>query len=217
MESSAVQSFDIVATELSNMLRQKGIEISALHKSRPLRQRTEDHQRQAIERAGRQLQQMEITEGVLEEFEKFRILCHYHKVQPADPKVFTHITRNSAWEILDFNMNQLYRNDMLFKLGNYSIEEYEAYSPWELFNRPQYVLGSLAETTIKLKQDKRMLSLEHIPSYVIEETLSEQRGQYRIKHTFACPLVCNSTNENTMFVSMFQAETLDPQRRVSIL
>jgi hypothetical protein len=214
---SAVKSFDTIAYQLSTLLRKRGIEKAALSHNRPLEKSPLEKQKQALERASQQLHQMEIISGHLEEYEKLRILCHYHKVQPADPTIFDRLTQNTAWEIIDFNLNQLYRNEVVFKLGNYSIEDYESFSPWELFSRPQSILAKLAENTMALKEGKSLVEMENLPPYVIEETKTSEKAQFRIKHFFACPLISKTSKESSMFISAFQVEALDPRNRVSIL
>ncbi|UYL08203.1 hypothetical protein B9G69_014215 [Bdellovibrio sp. SKB1291214] len=159
---------------------------------------------------------MEIS-VLLDEQEKLRILCDYHEVQPADSSLFKLLGKEIAWEIVDFNLNQIYRNEVIVNLGNYSIEEYESKSPWDLFTRSQIILEALIDATMRVKKANGVIYLNHIPPYVMEETMTPEKAQFRIEHLFVCPLVSNATNENTMFVSAFILHPLDQNYRVSIL
>ncbi len=214
---TASESFNTYALKLSEVLKSRGIHKPALSPSRPLIRSSLETQNRALARTKSQLKQMSMHTGQLEEYEKLRILCRFHGVQPVSPDVFTRLTKDMAWEILDFNLNQLYRNETVFKLGNYTIEDYETYTPAELFNRPISVLKPLVEKTLEVKTSTSVVDMSDVPSYVIEETQTRAKAQFRITHTFACALKSNLTGENTMFVFAFHLDTLDSNRRVALL
>ncbi|QLY23859.1 hypothetical protein [Bdellovibrio sp. KM01] len=214
---NAVESFKANALKLSEVLRERGIDTPALSPSSPFVRVSHEIQTKAIERTLNQIKQMEIVPVRLEEFEKLRMICRFHGVKPVSTEVYERLTNDMAWEILDFGLNQLYRNETIFKLGNYSIEDYESYTPAELFSRPMSVLKPLVEKTLEVKASTKVVDLSSIPSYVIEETQTRLKSQFRITHSFACALKSISTNENTMFVFASYIEPIDPSRRVAIM
>lgn len=214
---TAVESFNSQALKLSEALKVRGIYKPTLSPSGSFAQSSAETQHKAIERTKNQLNQMEILPVRLEEYEKLRMLCRFHGVKPVSTEVFTKLTNDMAWEILDFGLNQLYRNETVFKLGNYTIEDYETFTPAELFSRPMSVLKPLVEKTLEVKASTKVVDLSSIPTYVIEETQTRLKAQFRITHAFACALKPISGNENTLFVSAFHVEPLDPSRRVSIM
>lgn len=214
---NAIESFKANALKLSEALKERGIDKPALSPSSPFLRASYEIQTKAIERTQNQLKQMEIVPVRLEEFEKLRMICRFHGVKPVTPEVYERLTNDMAWEILDFGLNQLYRNETIFKLGNYTIEDYESYTPAELFSRPMSVLKPLVEKTLQVKASTKIVDLSDIPPYVIEETQTRLKAQFRIQHSFACPLKSISSNENTMFVFASVIEPLDPSRRVSIM
>lgn len=150
--------------------------------------------------------QMELLAGDIAEAEKLRILCQHHNVQPVDSSVFQRLHQDVAWEIFDFNLKTIYRSELISKSANYSDEEYRTASPWDLFKRPQAIVVLLAEKTMDLKIAKKILNLDNVPAYVIEETKTVERAQYRMRHLFACPLASKTSKENLMFLSAFQIE-----------
>jgi hypothetical protein len=177
---------------------------------------THERQQAALERSRRQLLLMEMETPETQEFEKLDVLCQYYGLRPVSDEIYGRLTGDIAWEIVDFELNQLYRNKLIFQLGNYSVEEYETYSPWDLFRRPASILGELQKMTGTLLQAESLLSLKHIPAYIIEEALSPERAQFELMHEFACPLVNRTTRQNQAFVSAFRFRALPADGRVAL-
>lgn len=214
--SDATKIFDTIVIKMTDSLRQQNVNKIAFSKNRRFQILPDDIQAQSLQRAQLQLEQMELINYQTEEFEKLNILCQYHKLKPVDESVYLKLTGNTAWEIIDFNLNQIYRNQVVFKLGNYSVEEYETYSPWDLFSRPQSVLINLIEITENLKTAKNIINLESIKPYIIEEALTEEKAQFKMTHQFVCPLFDEKTQTNQAFISAFKIDPLSKNERVIV-
>jgi hypothetical protein len=206
--------FDQKAIRLSENLSKQGISKRPFSVNRRIQHLSPDLQKQIVSKISAQVEQMELLRPEIQEFEKLDVLCHFHGLKPVDSDIYTKLSGDTAWEIIDFGLNQVYRNKIIFKLGNYSIEEYETYSPWDLFLRPQSVLTKLMEITELLKTSESMINLEVIKPYIIEEALSEENAQFKITHGYACPLVDKITGEAKAFVSTLTIDPISNSNRV---
>ncbi len=212
--SDLATDFDQKAIWLSNDLLKQGIAKRPFSANRRIQHLPPDLQRQIVSRIAAQVEQMELLRPEVQEFEKLDVLCRFHGLVPVDSDIYTKLSEDTAWEIIDFNLKQVYRNKIIFRLGNYSIEEYETYSPWELFQRPQSVLNKLIEVTEGLKTSDRMIGLSMIKPYIIQESLSEENAQFKITHGYACPLVDKVTGEAKAFVSTMTIDPISKSNRV---
>lgn len=144
-------------------------------------------------------------------------VCKRHNVSPVEERAYSMINKDMAWEIFDFNLNEVFRSDLIYSLGNYSKEAFKKHSPWELYKRPRASLEQLIQTTQKLHNSQSLVEMKMLPSYIIEEKLTAEKAQFEIAHQFACPLFCNVSKYNVMILSAFYVRKLDPALRVPII
>lgn len=211
------QEFDRIAQDISSRLRADGISAKPFGAKRLLPDLPLSAQQRIVGRVRTQLELMERMRPNCEEHEKLSVICQYYGLRPVDDDVYNRITDEIAWEVIDFELNQLYRNVRVFECISYSIEECEAFTPWELYSRPRQVLETLAEVTRELAHTRGIIDLEWISPYVMVEAYSPDKGQLEIRHLFACPLMDRTTKENLAFVSAFSSRRLPDDQKVVLL
>jgi hypothetical protein len=214
---SLALTFDSTVSEISKCLKEQGVEKAAYAAIRRFQTLQEDAQQNIMKRVTAQFEQMRLLNPAIKESEKLRMICDYNNLIPATNEVYGRLGNDQPWEIVDFSLHQIYRSHRIFELGHYSLEEYETFSPWELFNRPEAVLKKLIQITEKLKTSHELVDLTGIGPYVIEEALSTARAQFEIVHDFVCPLKDAKTGENKAFVSAFFLKKLNPEYQNKLL
>lgn len=171
----------------------------------------QDQQKQIIGRLKMQLDQLELIEPEQQESEKLSRISRYHKLKPVTDEIYARLTHEHLWEIIDFDLNQLYRSPQIFKIGNYTADQYEIYSPWELFDRPSSSLKELMAVTRVLKNSPLIVDMKYIKPYVIEEALAPGKNKYQITHECACPLFDEESGDNMAFISVFKFQKIDKE------
>jgi hypothetical protein len=214
--TNLAEDFNQIVTGITERLKAQGVEKNPFSTSRSFKTLDQAQQKAAITRVRRQLDQMEMLKPDIREFEKVSLLCTYHSLKSPTESVFKKVSEDHFWEIIDFDMNQVYRNKRIYELGNYSVEDYETYSPWELFTRPKAVLDGLIKLTDELKKSNDIIDLSSLGSYVIQELLTDERAVYEVKHDFVCALKDRATGENKSFINAFRARKVE-DRRIAIL
>lgn len=140
--------------------------------------------------------------------DQFREICDYFNLEPLDKKVFSRFSSEMVWEIVDFNINQLFRNEKQFHVVSYTIEDLETHSPWTLYKRPDEIMQHLIEATEQLKVKEDIIELNHIRPYVLQEIFEGHNNRIAMYHQFACPLVDKVTKERKAFVSALYMKLL---------
>ncbi len=114
-----------------------------------------------------------------------------------------------CWEIMDFNSNQLYRNKTCYDLSDYTTEQYDSYSPFELFERPAFIFEILVQGIGKLHESNQMIPLDFVPDYIMQEMLTEKQRKFKIRHKYACAIQDRQTKTKLAFVSVFRATPIE--------
>lgn len=143
-------------------------------------------------------------------------ILQQNELSLSDDSVLAQIKDEDCWEIMDFNANQIYRNQRCFELSDYSQADYERYSPFELFERPAFVFEVLIEAMGKLKLQNNALELSYIPDYIMQEMLSANKQQFNIRHKFACNIIDNSNQQKIAFISIFHVRKIE-ESNISVL
>lgn len=214
---ATTQEFDQIAQGISNQLYAQGVEIAAFGSTRLMPNLPVEVQHAVVQRVRRQLELMERMRPDFREFEKLSVICQYYNLRPVDDDVFNRLNDDIGWEIVDFNLNQLYRSVRVFECMSYSIEEAEVYSPWELYSRPKPVLDTLVEVTRALAESKKIIDLQWIKPYILVETMTPDKRRLQIQHLFACPLADQTTKKNVAFVSALRWRRLPDDQKVVLL
>lgn len=215
MTDNLAREFKTLISDLSHRVGKNG---SALvQEIREFSGLDQDIQKFIIQRARMQLAQLELLEPDLKEPEKLAKISSFHKLKPVTDEIYERLSHEHLWEVVDFNLNQLYRSPRVFEIGSYSVEQYETYSPWELFDRPQSSLKELMAVTDVLKISPSIVDMGYVRPYVIQEILSPSKSKYEITHEFACPLFDEVSGENRAFVSVFKYRKIEPEDRDKIL
>jgi hypothetical protein len=162
-------------------------------------------QEEALSRFENEMANLDVTNPQADASSQLLQFCEYHGLEPVDKSLYGKMSNDFFWEVIDFKLNQLYRNRRIFEMVSYSLEEMVAYSPWQLFARNESALESLMTITEELRTGDRLIDLRHIPSYIIVEALSKNKLKFVISHQFCCPLRSKKTDINKAFVSVFRA------------
>ncbi len=207
--------FNRVLRKRSEWLKSQGVDVPLFSNKKVFQQLDEKEQESSIARLKILCAQIEPFQPNSTESDKFREFCKNNKLTPTDERVFNSVDERTCWEIVTFDMQQLYRNPVIYSLSSYSLEEFEGYSPWVLFNRPEKSFEDLMEATARLKKSDEMIDLNFISPYVIEEALSEEKRQFQIQHKIACPLLHSESSERVAFVSVFTTTVVDTSNQSS--
>ncbi len=154
--------------------------------------------------------QYETLSPDISEAESLQSITLFNGLVASDTSIYDKITKDDFVEVMDFSMNKIYSNRRIFDVCNYTLEELHSYSPFLLFDRPKSSFMALQEVVKELKRTDSVVPMSFIPPYIIQETLTMEKDQYIIDHTFSCPLIKVGESEASAFISVFRAQKLDP-------
>lgn len=188
---------------LAELLKMQGLEVPPYFRRQggPFMDLPTKDQRAAALRLSETIENYEILVPETNPGEQLRLILNQLQLDPADKEVYRRLEKSHVWEIVDYEINQVFRNSEIYKTVSYSLEELETYSPWVLYRRPEKVLGQLIEITNRLQNGNSIVELAHIPAYVIQESLTGHNNKVENRHDFACPLLDKKTGKNIAFLS----------------
>lgn len=187
MENLALK-FEKVVSGISSNLKKQGVEINSPITESEFSKLDPYRQAQLFKRASLQLEQMELIDPTLSPKDYIDTLCLYHRLRPSDPSVYTRLTDDMAWEILDFDFNQIYRNKLVYQLSNYCVSQMEENTPFELYERPKKVLEQLMDVVERIRNGSHLIDMNYIKPYVLKELKTGMSGMLQIQHDFMAHL-----------------------------
>lgn len=193
--------YDEILTGISSSLKKHGVTKQIHYLESNFHKLTPHRQAQVLKRSSLQLEQMELLDPSLSQEDYINTLCRFHRLKPMDHGIYSRLTDDMFWEILDFDFNQIYRNKLVYKLTNYCISQLEENTPFELYDRPKKALEQLMEVVQQLKVTTTTIDMTHIKPYILKELKSDAHGMLQVQHQFACPLVDINTGETKAFVA----------------
>lgn len=202
-------NFDATVTNLSLTLNKDGVKVLPFSSPRKFQYLNLEKQEISLKKIKIICDQTEILPPNINDYEKLQIICKANNLEPVDKRVYELLSNDLCWEIIDFELNQLYRSNLIYKLSSYSLEDFETISPWQLFIRPEFILNTLVTATENLKLSNTLLDMSDSISYLAEEALSEKKLQFEFTHKFACPLKDMKSGQNRAFVSAFIAKPIE--------
>ncbi|MAF77831.1 MAG: hypothetical protein CME60_06680 [Halobacteriovoraceae bacterium] len=170
----------------------------------PFDQFTDQEIIQHLELLEKIINQYEILDPLESKSNQLRSIILHHGLVPIDTSLFDRIEEEDLIEIIDLNtLTPLYRCMDSFGVTNYSIEELLSYSPLVLFDRPSWVTTEILKVAEDIKNEPRIIKMNHFPTYIMQETLSLKGDQYLITHKYMGPLVKMGDSRPSSVVSTF--------------
>jgi hypothetical protein len=218
MESLS-REYDLLIEELSEHLVLRGVNpkrITSPDKN-PFEQLSLAEKKDCIESTRQLISQYEILGEGVSQADALKAVTLENGLVSSDLSIFEKVENDDYVEVLDINtLKAIYRNEITYRLCNYSVEELHAYSSFILFDRPRWVITELNKLIEDLKKNPGLKDLSSFPPYILQETLTLFGDQYIIRHKYACSALKVGEPFPSAIISTYRIEKINTDNSTDI-